>query len=192
LGAAESVRRARPVHDESKRGREPSAKPKPLYSYSEQQRSEEPRAVAGDSSLEILTGAQVSPDERLVLLDPPADRRPSSQRIERLTRVLRMSQRLSSTLDPDALLDTILDDAIELARAQRALLILDDTGGELRMARGRSAGGESIPNDLTKVSLTLARRCIEQNRVQVYDNLGSLPEMREVQSIRLNDLYSAI
>ncbi|MCA9729784.1 MAG: GAF domain-containing protein, partial [Candidatus Eisenbacteria bacterium] len=134
----------------------------------------------------------VSADERSGLLTGVSELRKAETRIDRLTRLLKLSQRLSSILDHEVLLDAILDEAIPLANAQRALILLEAEGGGLEMARGRSAEGEPVPNDLSKVSGTLARSCIAENRVQVYDNLADRLEFQQVRSIRLNFLYSAI
>lgn len=180
---------------------------RPQPRYARPQPKPEPDAGVGSSpsplSLsERLANPGVSARERRELVnataDPNAGRGVDSRSwisegyVERLTRLLKLSQRLSSILDHEALLDVILDEVIPLANAQQALILLEQGGGGLEIVRGRSARGESVPNDLSKISGTLARSCISENRVQVYDDLANRPELRQVKSIVLNDLYSAI
>jgi two-component system response regulator HydG len=164
--------------------------------------SESDGVTPAPSLAERLTNPGVTMRERRELmnggLDPLAARqlemklKTAETQAGRLTRLLKLSQRLSSILDHETLLDAILDEVIPLANAQQALILLDQEPGGLEIVRGRTAQGESVPNDLSKISGTLARSCISENRVQVYDDLANRPELRQVRSIVLNDLYSAI
>ena len=76
----------------------------------------------------------------------------------------------------------IWEAGIPLANAERGLLILKEKDG-LSIVQGRDREGRALPQDLSKVSLTLAKRCIEQNDVQQYDNLSERPELQNSGSL---------
>ena len=100
-------------------------------------------------------------------------------------------RRLSSILDHESLLDAILDAVIPLTGAQRALVLLQQ-GTQLEVARGRDVSRESLPSDAGQISLTLARRCMAQNELLEFDELSTRPDLREIKSIQLNQLFSAV
>ncbi len=111
--------------------------------------------------------------------------------VEGLRRLLEVSRGLSSILEPGALLDAILDSAILLTGARRGLLLAQEDG-RLRVVLARGDRKDSLDPDTVLVSETLAGRCLEENRVIPYDNLGTQPEFQEVRSIRALSLESAV
>ncbi|MEZ4648650.1 MAG: sigma 54-interacting transcriptional regulator [Candidatus Eisenbacteria bacterium] len=119
-------------------------------------------------------------------LDPRSDRQ-----LAALRDLLQVMRRLSSILDHESLLDAILDAVIPLTGAQRALVLLQQ-GTQLDVARGRDVSRESIPADAGQISLTLARRCMAQNELLEFDELSTRPDLREIKSIQLNQLFSAV
>ncbi len=110
--------------------------------------------------------------------------------VEGLQRLLNVSRDLSSILDHDRLLEAILDSAIFLTSAERGLL-LGAEEGRLRVILGRGAQGQSLDPAALRISETLARQCVDENRVIPLDNIATLPELRDVRSIKALDLYAA-
>jgi len=108
-----------------------------------------------------------------------------------LRRLLEISRELSSILDRETLLEAILDSAILLTGADRGLLLLAD-GKELRVVHGRGKEQDSLDPERSRISETLARECLSQNRVIPYDNISALPELRDQRSIRALDLFAAV
>lgn len=156
-------------------------------------------AGPADSSMErwslLARGSGVTPMERKLLLNAEpeggAELAALRREVEGLRRLLEVSRDLSSILDHDALLGAILDSAILLTGAERGLLLLAD-GGRLNVILGRGRQQDSLDRESSRISETLARQCLEQNRVIPHDNIAGLPELREVRSIRALDLYSAV
>jgi transcriptional regulator with GAF, ATPase, and Fis domain len=138
----------------------------------------------GVSALErkLLTQAEADPKTELLDL---------RREVEGLRRLLEVSRDLSSILDHDALLGAILDSAIVLTGAERGLLLLSEQG-HLNVILGRGSRQDSLDPQASRVSETLARQCLEQNRVIPHDNISILPELREVRSIKALDLFSAV
>jgi Nif-specific regulatory protein len=138
--------------------------------------------------------------------------------VEGLRTLLEVSRQLSSILDPDALLDAILDSAIVLTGARRGLLLAaagagwnaarleaasqaassgdlvpgSGSDGHFRVLLGRGSDQVSLDPETSRVSETLARQCLAENRVIPYDNLASLAEFQAVRSIRALSLYAAV
>ncbi len=113
------------------------------------------------------------------------------QEVEALRKLLDVGRELSSILDLDSLLDAVLDSAVDLTSASRGLLLLRE-GERLNVARGRGASRESLDADTIRISETLARQCMEEDRVVPYDNISQLPELRDVRSIKALELYAAL
>ncbi len=113
------------------------------------------------------------------------------QEVEVLRKLLDVGRNLSSILDLDSLLDAVLDSAVDLTNASRGLLLLRE-GEQLTVARGRGASRDSLDADTIRISETLARQCMEEDRVVPYDNLSQLPELRDVRSIKALELYAAL
>lgn len=139
--------------------------------------------------------AGVSPLERSLLGDAgrEAGRELADLRreLEGLRQLLKISRELSSILDPDRLLDAVLDSAIQLTQAQRGLLLVLE-GTQLRMIQGRGCRQDSLDPESTRISETVARRCLEENRVIPYENIPDLPEVREARSIKALEIYAAV
>ena len=166
----------------------------------------EPVAESSKSRLERLAGGGVTGDEREALVpsvaqsatDRLTNQNPNARRLQELEkeltglrRLLSTSHRMSSALGQSTLLDTILGEVIPLADAHRGLILLAD-GSELQVVHGRNKDGSPLSLDLKSFSLTLARRCLEANRLIDFDNLSEREDLAEVRSIRVNDLLSAV
>jgi Nif-specific regulatory protein len=137
----------------------------------------------------------VSPQERRLLAEARAEEAESAAAIERerqgLWRLLEISRELSSILDPDRLLEAVLDGAVVLSGAQRGLLLLEDNG-RLRVVQARGAAREALTPEDSTVSETLARACLRENRVIPVEDTSLLPELREARSIRALDTHAAV
>ncbi len=155
---------------------------------------------ASEDPFERLVDPGVSSDERENLttpyLPPPIARPPmeSSPQLKRhidaYQKLLGVSRQLSSILNHGELLDAILDAVIPLFNAQRGMILLRE-GESLRVARGRDLEQEHLPADIGQISHTLAGQCLSENRIVEFDQL-STPEYKDIQSIRVNQLFSAV
>ncbi len=137
----------------------------------------------------------VSPQERGLLAQARAEEAEVAAALERerqgLWRLLEISRELSSILDPDRLLEAVLDGAVVLSGAERGLLLVEDHG-HLRVVQARGAAREVLAPEASTVSETLARACLRENRVIPVENTAFLPELREARSIRALDTYAAV
>ncbi|MGE5139042.1 MAG: tetratricopeptide repeat protein, partial [Rudaea sp.] len=100
-----------------------------------------------------LEWARVSAEHRLQE-EAPAARAGNLQ--DQLRRVMETSVRMNEQRDPDALLNFILDEAVELNGAERILLMLVDGDGQdsTTLSRGNALEGESAR--LTELEQTVA------------------------------------
>jgi signal transduction histidine kinase/tetratricopeptide (TPR) repeat protein len=104
---------------------------------------------------------------------------------DRMTRLLDISLQMNATLNPDTLLDFVMDNVIELSGAERGFLALIDESGELdfKVERGinkaeiEHAGLETSPVVLSKVIQTKAPVFIE------YQISGAAPTSDEESSL---------
>jgi Nif-specific regulatory protein len=137
----------------------------------------------------------VSPRERRLLLEAGGAQEGELAALRRelqgLRRLLEVTRELSSILDHDRLLEAVLDSAILLTGAERGLLLLAD-GERLEIIQGRGKNRESLDPGTSRISETLARQCMLENRVIPHDNIANLPEFQNVRSIQALDLSSAV
>ncbi len=80
--------------------------------------------------------------------------------IEALKRLLEINRSLSSASDSEALLQSILDAALELTGAERGFLLLREDD-QVTTRQARAAGGESIEGDALALSQSIARRTMD-------------------------------
>jgi transcriptional regulator with GAF, ATPase, and Fis domain len=122
---------------------------------------------------------------------PAGELRSLRSEVEGLRRLLEISREISSILDQDALLSAVLDSAITLTGAKRGMLLaLAD--GRLKVILGRGSRRDSLDPETSRISETLAKKCIEENKVIPYHNLGLQTEYRDVTSIKTLSLYAAV
>lgn len=148
----------------------------------------------GDASL-LKRRAGVSPQERRLLTEARAEEAATAAALERerqgLWKLLEISRELSSILDPDRLLEAVLDGAIVLTGAERGILLLADKG-HLRVMLARGPAHNALSPEASTISETLARACLRENRVIPVENTAALPELREARSIRFLDTHAAV
>ncbi len=138
----------------------------------------------------------VSPQERTLLTQAQAEEAERAAAGDRerkgLWRLLEVTRQLSSILDPDHLLEAILDGAVVLSGAERGLLLLLEDGGRLRVVQARGAAEAALAPEDSIISETLARRCLRENQVIAVENTALMPELREARSIRALDTHAAV
>lgn len=128
-----------------------------------------------------------TPAERSLLLSAdaqaPGQARDASE-LDGLRQVLKLSRELSGILDPEKLCGAILDAAIDITGSERGLLLLQEGEHRLRVVVGRDQGGASIDPETARISETLARECLRQNRLLPYSSLDDLAEMADLGTAR--------
>ncbi|MBW2262219.1 MAG: sigma 54-interacting transcriptional regulator [Deltaproteobacteria bacterium] len=75
-----------------------------------------------------------------------------------LMRLMELNRRLATTRDPEALVDVILDSAVEFTGAERGLLLLPAGRGRLEIASARDFYEVSIPEEHMEFSTSIARQ----------------------------------
>ena len=75
-----------------------------------------------------------------------------------LLRLMELNRRLATTRDPEALVDVILDSAVEFTGAERGLLLLPAGKGRLEIATARDFYEGSIPEEHMEFSTSIARQ----------------------------------
>ena len=78
-----------------------------------------------------------------------------------LVRALELARALAATRDPDAVLDAILDSAIELAGAERGFVVAPGPRGALEVRAARNYGRRGVPSAEARVSETVVRRALD-------------------------------
>ncbi len=136
----------------------------------------------------------ISPAERSSLLgrgDDPELQSEQETELRGLRRLLRVSRRLNSLVERDALFTAVLDEAIDLVSAGRGVLLLLE-GGAFRTLLARSDARESIDVDSVQVTETLVRQSIERHRVIKWDALDHAYESGPTQSMTALDLSQVV
>lgn len=98
----------------------------------------------------------------------------------------RLSSLLNSAkIDFRAILEAIVDIAVESTRAGRGFLILLDPEGKMEVEVGRSGKGESLPPEAFEFSRTLVRRCLDTQRPVFVptDDEGDASRLQDASSI---------
>lgn len=96
----------------------------------------------------------------------------------RAEKLLELGKLIQSELDPDKLLLTIVDSAIELAGAERGFLILEEVAepesvlsGAVRFRVSRNARKQDIRNPRVEVSRSVVREALDSEEVVLSSNL---------------------
>lgn len=107
---------------------------------------------------------------------------PSSARekLKNLTRFVEVNQAFKSSLTPDDVLRVIVDAAIELASADRGLLMLKGPQGKLEFKVGRDNLRTDVPRREFALSTSVVRQVFNENRTVVLNTMpgdeGSQPQ----------------
>ncbi|MBI3268797.1 MAG: sigma 54-interacting transcriptional regulator [Planctomycetes bacterium] len=103
--------------------------------------------------------------------------------IDDLIKVIQVTKRLNSELDLKRLLETIVDTAIELTRADRGFLILRE-GEHLRFEVSRNLGSRDVEDPQTKISKTIAMRVLDRGEVILTSDALADEKLREYHSVQ--------
>jgi transcriptional regulator with GAF, ATPase, and Fis domain len=112
-----------------------------------------------------------------------------------LVRALELARALAGSRDPDAVLDAILDSAIELTGAERGFVVAPDPsrdGGGLVVRAARNYGRRGVPLAEARVSETVVRRALESGRVVRIASAGADQRFGSVKSVRSLKLRSVL
>lgn len=121
------------------------------------------------------------------------DLRELSERLEKVERVNQFSQLIMKSLDLQLVLHTIMDYVIDIAKADRGLLMLRDEQGELSVQVVRTREGESLPKEqLLKFSKTFTQRVIDSGKSLWVADAQSDQELSQKASIMALDLRTII
>jgi len=102
-----------------------------------------------------------------------------------------IGQQLSSILDLDRLLASILDLAIENVGAERGVVFLrPDGAGELRAESARGLGGQDL-EDLSRFSRSVIQQAAGGRTLLTVD-VGQDPALQNIQSLTVNEIKSIL
>ncbi len=107
----------------------------------------------------------------------------SEQDRVRLAAVLRLNRELAGAEDRSAFVQTLLDEAIRLFRAERGFVLVPDDAGHFRVACARSLDREPVRQPERKVSTTVVQTCIEGGGRALLVEDAQEGELSAVQSI---------
>ncbi|MBI5367801.1 MAG: sigma 54-interacting transcriptional regulator, partial [Planctomycetes bacterium] len=103
--------------------------------------------------------------------------------LDDLVKLVQITKRLNSELDLRKLLQTIVDTAIELTRADRGFLILRE-GEEMKFEVSRNLGSRDVEDPSTKISKTIALRVLDKGEVVMTSDAAGDERLLQSQSIR--------
>ncbi len=106
-------------------------------------------------------------DEIKKLLDKPAvpdTTRQGTANLEKLRAVLEVARSLQSSFSADDVLNSVVDAALAVTRAERGFLLLFDDKQELQVRSARAAGAVDLPPEELRVPRKLIRQALETRR----------------------------
>jgi transcriptional regulator with GAF, ATPase, and Fis domain len=121
---------------------------------------------------------------------------PANLREERgqqdLLRLQRIARALAGELDPNKLLDLIVDHAIDIVRAERGFVLLRGEGGKVDFAASRNFAGDSVPGSDLDISRSLAHQVLTTGEPVMAVNAQEDERFREIESISILGLRSVL
>src|SRR5262249_10209537 len=112
-----------------------------------------------------------------------------SERLEKVERVNQFSQLIMQSLDLQLVLNNIMDYVIDIAKADRGLMMLRDESGELSVQVVRVRESEALPQaQLLKFSSSFTRRVLESGQSLWVQDAQSDSELSQQASIMALDL----
>lgn len=115
-----------------------------------------------------------------------------SRETERLSLLYRISQTLTSSLDLDEVLNTVLDEVIAATRAERAFLVLVDGSGVQTFRAARGLEQNTIDDPKSQVSLGVIDRVLREGRPLLTSNAQSEDWLSERKSVMVLGLRSVL
>ena len=109
-----------------------------------------------------------------------------------LDQLMEFSASLSLDVDPNILLNRIVEASSKLGIAERVLVVMREND-LLETVRDYGEGGVAVPSsEVAQISETLVRKCLRTNEIDVNSNIAADPRLREVHSITELDLRSSV
>ncbi|RYZ42002.1 MAG: GAF domain-containing protein [Myxococcaceae bacterium] len=99
-----------------------------------------------------------------------------------LKRLTAFSERLSGTYDVDRILESLLDEAIEVTRADKGFLILMESG-EPRVKAARNVARENIEDAVEKLSDSIIAKVVKDQRAIIVADALDAPEFKASESV---------
>jgi diguanylate cyclase (GGDEF)-like protein len=90
--------------------------------------------------------------------------------LQRLLKLLKNTHTLHSTLDLEKALQVVLDSALELTGMQRGFIMMFNADRELEFRLGRDNAGNNLTSEKFKVSQTMIRKAVDQQKVFAFNN----------------------
>ncbi|XYI01481.1 sigma 54-interacting transcriptional regulator [Sorangium sp. So ce1128] len=121
-----------------------------------------------------------------------AQAQPSAGRAAKLERLLEVFRKLNSSVEIADILAMAMDAAIDLTAAERGFLLLEQPGGELRVAVARNVDREKVGRSHLKFSYSIAERAIATQEPVVTVDAQEDERFREHASVHAMRLRSVI
>ncbi|RKH00593.1 GAF domain-containing protein [Corallococcus sp. CA053C] len=99
-----------------------------------------------------------------------------------LKRLTAFSERLFGSYDVDRILESLLDEAIEVTRADKGFLILMDSG-EPRMKAARNVARENIEDAVEKLSDSIIAKVVKDQKAIIVADALDTPEFKASESV---------
>ncbi|MFQ3535183.1 MAG: GAF domain-containing protein [Aggregatilineales bacterium] len=114
-------------------------------------------------------------------------------RIHQLEELLRISALITSSLEPEQVLEEVMDTVIHLTNAERGyLMLLDEETDSFVIRTSRNRGRRSLPEEDVIFSRSIAHAAIDQAEPIITSNAQSDPRFQGLQSVSVNNLRSII
>ncbi len=114
-------------------------------------------------------------------------------RIHQLEELLRISALITSSLEPEQVLEEVMDTIIHLTNAERGyLMLLDEETDSFVIRTSRNRGRRSLPEEDVIFSRSIAHAAIDQAEPIITSNAQSDPRFQGLQSVSVNNLRSII
>ncbi len=91
-------------------------------------------------------------------------------KLQNLLKLLKNTHTLHSTLDLEKALQIVLDSALELTGMQRGFIMMFNQDRELEFRLGRDNTGNNLASEQFKVSKTMIRKAVDQQKVFSFNN----------------------
>ncbi|WP_437552492.1 sigma 54-interacting transcriptional regulator [Sorangium sp. So ce367] len=117
---------------------------------------------------------------------------PTAERTAKLERLLAVFRRLNSSVEIADILAMAMDAAIDLTAAERGFLLIEQPGGELRVAVARNVDREKVGRSHLKFSYGIAERAIATQEPVVTVDAQEDPRFHEHASVHAMRLRSVI
>lgn len=112
-------------------------------------------------------------------------------RINQLEELLRISVLITSSLEPEQVLEEVMDTVIHLTNAERGyLMLLDEETDSFVIRTSRNRGRRALPEEDVIFSRSIAHAAIDQAEPIITSNAQSDPRFQGLQSVSVNNLRS--